>query len=160
MTAPSPRLEGSPRRTVARRPLGVPIAAAGLGVGAFLLASALPESSIPTAFSPQWWPQLLAVALIALGLAGIATAIRGEQSDTSASDTEPWSLGRLTGVILLLVAYLTLWVFLGYAVATALVTVALAAVLGARGWRGLLLFPAIVTGSFVLFFDVILGVPL
>lgn len=159
MTAPSPRLEGSHRRSAAGRPLGVPIAAVVLGIGAFLLASALPESSIPTAFSPEWWPQLLAVILIALGAAGIVTAFRPGHQESS-DESESWSLGRVSGVILLLLAYLVAWPLVGYTVATAIVTVALSALLGARGWRGLLLFPAIVTGSFVLFFDLLLGVPL
>lgn len=159
MTAPSPRLEGSHRRTAAGRPLGVPIAAAVLGIGALLLASALPESSIPTAFSPQWWPQLLAVSLIALGVAGVVTAFRPGQPETP-GEGETWSLGRVAGVILLVLAYLILWPLIGYTVATAIITVALSAFLGARGWRGLLLFPALVTGSFVLFFDLLLGVPL
>lgn len=166
MTASSPRFEGSTRRSRPRRPLGVAIAAIVLGIAGFGLIAALPESSIPTAFSPQWWPQVLAAALVALGLAGLVKALFVDTSSEPASASadavpdESWSIVRVSAVLGATLLSLIIWQSWGYLVATALYTIGLSALLGARNWRGLLLFPAVVTASLVLFFDTLLGVPL
>ena len=177
MTTSSPRLEGSTGRSRSARPLGVATAAAALGIAAFALASSLPESTVPTAFSPQWWPQVLSAILVVLGISSAIISLRGRKTndltttgsgsvdslpvdDAEQSGVESWSIGRLAGVLAATVAYILVWTLIGYAPATAVYTVALSALLGARGWFGLAIFPAIVTAFLVVFFDVILGVPL
>ncbi len=174
--------EGSSGRSRLVRPLGVGLAGSAIGALVLIMAVMIPESSIPTAFSPRWWPQILAGVLIALSVGGFAVAaLRREPTVTGepgpveeasvSQTTEPsvavpaasptvWSIKRLAAVLAATLGYLLLWQLIGYAVATAVFTVGLSVLLGGRGWRALVLFPFVVTVALVLFFDVLLGVPL
>lgn len=160
----SARPEGSLQRFRWMRPLGVPLIALAIGVVALLMAGSIPDSTIPTAFDPRWWPEALATLLITLSVGGALFHLlnRNKAVFTPTPDTESvtWSIRRLAAVLGSTFGYVLVWQVIGYTIATALFCIGVVAILGGRGWRALMLFPAIVTILLVLFFDLLLGVPL
>lgn len=158
MTRPDPRVEDRRARPAVSgraRHLGVALVAIAIGAGMLALASSLPESTVPTAFPPQWWPAGVGAAVVALGL---VLLIRPSEHEDDAAP--PSGTARMLGMLGCAIGGLVLWLLLGFVVAVALMSAALLLLLGARRPLAVILLPTILAGSLFLFFDVLLKVPL
>ncbi|MFD6952084.1 hypothetical protein A6A08_02655 [Nocardiopsis sp. TSRI0078] len=141
----------------------VPAAAgAVLGLGAFALALQIPEGARLTQFSPRWWPEVLSLALVGLGLAHGAVSLlrpRGAEEEAPEPSTRSGAL-RLLSMLAAVAGYGVLWYFVDFRVSTAILVAALAFLGGGRGWKALIAFPVVVTAVLYLLFGVLLRVPL
>ncbi|MGO2110423.1 MAG: tripartite tricarboxylate transporter TctB family protein [Pseudoclavibacter sp.] len=141
------------------RELGVAVGVIAAG-GAVLALSA---TTVPEAggdmFGPRWWPTVLSIALVVLGVALIGVAFT--KADTAREDS-PTKLGviRLLLLFALIAAYGAAWYFVHFVAVTLVLACALTFVLGGRGWRDLILFPVIATAVLYGVFGLLLGVPL
>ncbi len=143
----------------------VPAAAgAALAVTAFALATQIPEGARLTQFSPRWWPEILAALLLVLSVCLAVTAFRRKptaavEQDVPESATRQGAW-RLTSMLASIGGYGVLWYFVDFRVSTLVLFVALTWLGGGRGWKALVLFPAIATAILYLLFGVLLRVPL
>lgn len=110
---------------------------------------------------PRWWPQVLGVAGTALSVALLAVALmRPRLPREDLITATPTGLRRLVLALLACVALVVVWPQVGFPPAALVFVVALTALFGGRGWRTLLLFPALLTGFIYALFAVLLKVPL
>ncbi|GAA3991246.1 tripartite tricarboxylate transporter TctB family protein [Thermobifida alba] len=165
-TAPVPET-GGPSPVVAARPstplreLVPALAGAAVAVGALALATQVPEKTGLTSFSPRWWPEALAYLLLGLSVLHAALALLRPRSAEELPDAANRAgVLRLTAMLLSILGYGVLWYFVDFRVSTAVLLVALVYLGGGRGWKALLVFPAVVTAVLYLLFGVLLRVPI
>ncbi|WP_261166654.1 tripartite tricarboxylate transporter TctB family protein [Microbacterium sp. Marseille-Q6965] len=141
------------------REIAIGVGVAVLGAAVLLAVQALLPEAGRDAFGPRWWPGGLALALTALG---VALAIVGGLRPAAATEDAPTRRGivRLVILLALIVAYGAAWQFIHFIPVTLVLSCAAAVVLGARGWKGLIVFPIVITAILFLLFGVLLGVPL
>lgn len=122
-------------------PAGVTLA---FGVTILVLAQDI-NSGVRVELGPPFWPTMLAWCLVGLGsLMAAVNVLRGVSSTNLPDPLTGWGMGRMAGTVVILVAYLLLWNVLQFWLITFAATVALTFLYGGRGWKPLLLFPAIV----------------
>lgn len=165
MTAQAPAAEPeemSPPMAVPSRARAVVGAAAGLaaGMGMIGLSLTIEISAVEAGFSPRWWAQAAGGAMALFCLAALLRD--GARPETAAEEMPARQPGGERRILLTLTAVLlygVLWHFLDFRVVTVLLVAALAAIGGGRGWKALVLFPAVVTAVLWTLFGVLLRVP-
>lgn len=131
-----------------------------LGVLVLVLAQGI-RSGVRVELGPPFWPTMLAWSLIVLGvLQVVVNVLRGVSRANLPDPLSGWGIGRMLLTAVILVGYLLLWNVLQFWLITFATCVALTALYGGRGWRPLLVFPAIVTAVLHLLFVVALRVNL
>ncbi|MFJ5960259.1 tripartite tricarboxylate transporter TctB family protein [Pseudarthrobacter oxydans] len=132
----------------------------GLGVLILVLAQGI-RSGVRVELGPPFWPTMLAWSLIVLGvLQVVVNVLRGVSRANLPDPLSGWGIGRMLLTAVILVGYLLLWNVLQFWLITFATSVALTALYGGRGWRPLLVFPAIVTAVLHFLFVVALRVNL
>ena len=132
----------------------------GLGVLILVLAQGI-RSGVRVELGPHFWPTMLAWSLIVLGvLQVVVNVLRGVSRANLPDPLSGWGIGRMLLTAVILVGYLLLWNVLQFWLITFATCVALTALYGGRGWRPLLVFPAIVTAVLHFLFVVALRVNL
>ncbi|QTV80295.1 tripartite tricarboxylate transporter TctB family protein [Microbacterium sp. NIBRBAC000506063] len=154
VATPTSRVRASRAREV-----GIAAGVAVLAGGVLVATQSLPDASGGDTFGPRWWPSLLAVTTLLLSGAMIVLAIVKPSFSDEASVTGNGVL-RLLGAIGLIIIYGIVWNFVHFIPVTLVLASALTALQGGRGWRALLLFPAVITGVLYVLFGVLLRVPL
>ncbi|RLP77249.1 tripartite tricarboxylate transporter TctB family protein [Mycetocola tolaasinivorans] len=144
----------------ARRLLG-PVAGIVAGLALLALTLTVKEPLIPTGMSPRWWPQMLGLLLTLLSL-GVAVKefIAPSAADPDLQPPTRTGIIRVAAFLAIIAVYGVLWYFIAFPVATFALFAAMVWVLGERGWKALLLFPAITTGVLYVLFGLLLKVPL
>ncbi|MFZ3451818.1 tripartite tricarboxylate transporter TctB family protein [Arthrobacter sp. 7Tela_A1] len=138
-------------------PAGVTL---GLGITVLIMAQDI-NSGVRVELGPPFWPTMLAWCLIACGvLMALVNVLRGVSSTNVPDPMTSWGLGRLAGTAVILVGYLLLWNVLQFWLVTFAATMALTFLYGGRGWKPLLMFPAIVAAILHFLFVVALRVNL
>lgn len=139
----------------------VPAAATiGLGVLVLVLAQGI-RSGVRVELGPPFWPTMLAWSLIVFGvLQVVVNLLRGVSRSSLPDPLSGWGIGRMLLTAVILVGYLLLWNVLQFWLITFATCVALTALYGGRGWRPLIVFPAIVTALLHFLFVVALRVNL
>jgi len=110
---------------------------------------------------PRWWPQLLGGVGLVLSVLLLVRALtrpplaRGDVREATRD-------GRVRTVLTVALAalYIVTWPIAGFLVTTPLFLLAGTYLFGGRGWKALLVFPAVLTASIYLLFDAALEVPL
>lgn len=137
--------------------------AAGIlfGLVVIALAQSIQEPAIDTSFSPRWWPETLGgvVILLSVGVA-IKEILAPGPADEEIEPRTREGVIRVVAVLAAIAAYGVLWYFTIFPVATFALFVALVFILGARGWKALVLFPVICTAVLYGLFGLLLKVPL
>jgi len=137
--------------------------AAGIifGLVVIALAQSIEVPAIDTSFSPRWWPEILGglIILLSVGVAIKEIVAPGPADDDIESRTRAGVI-RVVAVLVAIAAYGVLWYFIAFPVATVVLFVALVYILGARGWKALILFPVICTAVLYGLFGLLLKVPL
>jgi len=137
------------------------LAGAAVAVGALVLAAQVPEKTGLTSFSPRWWPEALAYVLLGLSVLHAALALLRPRATAELPDPASRTGAlRLTAMLLAVLGYGVLWYFVDFRVSTPVLLAALVHLGGGRGWKALLVFPAVVTAVLYLLFGVLLKVPL
>lgn len=157
-TDPNEEVEVTPPSR-ARAVIG-PAAALCAGVAVILLAQTIELPSIEGGVSPRWWPQLAGALMILFSLAALLRdSIKTPPVEEGLMPRQSEGILRILLTIGSIVVYGVLWHFFDFRIVTLLLVAALVAIGGGRGWKSLILFPAIVT--FVLWglFSVLLRVP-
>ncbi|MDR5712660.1 tripartite tricarboxylate transporter TctB family protein [Nesterenkonia flava] len=130
-----------------------------LGVIALVLVSQLSSARDSGEFGARWWPTVMAGALVVLGLA-IAVSGGLKPPAVEVDPVRRQGVLRLTAVLGLIVAYGWAWYQMHFLVVTPALLVGLMLVLGHRGWKHLILTPAIITAALYGVFGMLLRVPL
>ncbi|WP_051298092.1 tripartite tricarboxylate transporter TctB family protein [Brevibacterium album] len=142
------------------RALVGPLCGIAAGALVLLLAQSVPVPEVESQFSPRWWPQLSGAAMILFSLA--AAFKDGLRPAASGGEVEAGSRAgtvRIALVFAAVAAYGAAWLVFDFRLVTALLLAALVAIGGGRGWKGLVLFPLIVTLVLWLLFGLLLRVP-
>ncbi|WP_104134904.1 tripartite tricarboxylate transporter TctB family protein [Cryobacterium sp. Y62] len=132
-----------------------------IGLAIVALAQSIVEPSIATSFSPRWWPQILGgiVAALSLGVLVKEVVAPSAADDELERPTRAGSV-RVIAVFVVIAAYGVMWYFITFPIATCALFVALAWLLGARGWKPLTIFPIVCTTVLYALFGLLLKVPL
>lgn len=136
------------------------IAVAGSGA-LFLLARAIEVRNETGGIDPRWWPELLGLGGLALGVLLLVAAVLRppfDRDDLEAATRQGWF--RVGLAVALSVAFVLLWPVLGFLVVTPVFLVAATYLFGGRGWKTLIVFPVLMTGFIYLLFHTLLKVPL
>jgi len=132
------------------------------GSGALVLLSRAIEVRRETGgIDPRWWPELLGIAGLALGVLLLVVAVVRppfDRDDLEVATRQGWF--RVGLAVVLSVAFVLLWPVLGFLVVTPIFLVAATYLFGGRGWKTLILFPLLMTGFIYLLFHTLLKVPL
>lgn len=132
----------------------------GFGVLALVLAQDI-QSGVRVELGPPFWPTMLAWSLIVFGvLQMLVNVLRGVSRANLPDPLSGWGIGRMVATAMILVGYLLLWNVLQFWLITFVATVALTALYGGRGWKSLIVFPAIVAALLHFLFVVALRVNL
>lgn len=132
-----------------------------LAVTLYLGARGIQVRTETGGIDPRWWPQLLGLAGIALSTLMLLTALlRPPLQAEDLQTTTRVGRARLALALVASVALGVLWPLVGFVPAAAVFVAALTYLFGGRGWRTLVLFPALLTGFLHLVFAVLLEVPL
>ncbi|MCK6211652.1 tripartite tricarboxylate transporter TctB family protein [Georgenia sp. EYE_87] len=137
-------------------------AIAVVGSGALVvLARAIKVRTETDGIDPRWWPELLGLAGLALGVLLLVVAVVRppfDRDDLEAATRQGWV--RVGLAVVLSVVFVLLWPALGFLVVTPIFLVAATYLFGGRGWKTLILFPVVMTGFIYLLFHTLLKVPL
>jgi hypothetical protein len=132
----------------------------GFGVLVLILARDI-RSGVRVELGPPFWPTMLAWGLIISGvLLVLVNVLRGVSRASLPDPLSGWGIGRMLASAFILVGYLLLWNVLQFWLITLAATIALTFLYGGRGWKPLLLFPAIVAALLHFLFVVALRVNL
>lgn len=126
-----------------------------------LLARAIEVRNETGGIDPRWWPELLGVVGLALGILLLVIAVVRppfSRDDLEAATRQGWL--RVGLAVVLSVAFVLLWPVLSFLVVTPIFLVAATYLFGGRGWKTLILFPVLMTGFIYLLFHTLLKVPL
>lgn len=131
------------------------------GLAFIALAQTVAEPSIDTSLSPRWWPEVLggALALLSLGVGIKELLAPSEAAEEIQPPTRAGAI-RVVSVFAAIAVYGVIWYFVAFPVATFALFIALAWILGARGWKSLVAFPFICTLVLYVLFGLLLKVPL
>jgi putative tricarboxylic transport membrane protein len=166
MAASPPHGSGGPAPVAARpaspvRELIPALAGIAVAAGALALAAEIPEKAGLTSFSPRWWPEGLAFLLLGLSVLHAVLALtRPAAAAERPAAAHRTGVLRLTAMLLSILGYGVLWYYVDFRVSTTVLLIALVYLGGGRGWKALLVFPAIVTATLYLLFGVLLKVPI
>jgi putative tricarboxylic transport membrane protein len=141
------------------RDLLVAAAVAGLGALTLVGSRGLPGRAGDGSLGPDWWPTVLGVCLL-LTAAGIAAAGLLRRTVPDDESVTRHGLLQLGGLIALVLGYGIAWHQLHFVPVTFAFVAAVTAVLGSRGVRALVVFPAIIVGLSYGIFGLLLRVPL
>lgn len=136
----------------------VAVAASGALV---LLARAIEVRRETGGIDPRWWPELLGIGGLALSaLLLIVTITRPPfaRDDLEAATGQGWV--RAVTAIALTAAFVAAWPVVGFLVATPVFLAVTTYLFGGRGWKPVLLYPAVLTMAIYLLFHTLLKVPL
>lgn len=132
----------------------------GFGVLVLVLAQSI-RSGVRVELGPPFWPTMLAWGLIVFGgLQVLVNVLRGVNRANLPNPLTGWGIARMLATALILVGYLLLWNVLQFWLITLAATVALTFLYGGRGWKPLIVFPAIVAALLHVLFVVALRVNL
>lgn len=132
----------------------------GFGILTLMQAQGI-RSGVRVELGPPFWPTMLAWSLVAFGALQVAVILlRGVNRANIPEPLSGWGLGRLAATAAILVGYLLLWNVLQFWLITFATTLALTALYGGRGWKSLIVFPAIVAAILHFLFVVALRVNL
>lgn len=151
--------EAEPRRATRAAETAIGLGVVALGVGAIVAAQQLADLHAGGDFGGRWWPTVVGGCLAVLGAASVVSGLLRPP----AVDVEPLrrtGVLQLAAILGLVVAYGIAWQYVHFAVVTLALVAAIMAVLGGRGWRQLVLVPAIVTAVLYGVFGLLLRVPL
>ncbi|MEB3370058.1 tripartite tricarboxylate transporter TctB family protein [Saccharopolyspora mangrovi] len=126
-----------------------------------LLAKGIEVRRETDGIDPRWWPELLGMIGLALAAAYLVVAVVRPpfpRTDLEAATRRGWPL--LVATVSLTAAFVALWPLVGFAVAAPVFLSAMTYLVGGRGWRTLLIYPAVVTALVYLPFHTLLKVPL
>ncbi|WP_105035905.1 tripartite tricarboxylate transporter TctB family protein [Cryobacterium aureum] len=139
----------------------VPVATCiGLGIGVLVFAQDI-NSQVGVELGPAFWPSMLGYSLIVFGaLLVFVNVLRGVRPADIPDRLNGWGVSRFCATAVLLVGYVLLWNVLQFWLITLVVSLALTALYGARGWKALLAFPALVSVILHVLFVLVLRVPL
>lgn len=130
-------------------------------VGIIYLARTLELRVELGSLGPRWWPTLLGIGGVVLSAPLLLLALtKGAQSRGDLLSSTAEGVRRVVLILAVTVVYIVAWQLVGYAPATWLMLLAAMWISGARGVRGLILFPLITTAFIVVLFSSILRVPL
>lgn len=133
----------------------------GLCVALLIGARGIEVRTETGGIDPRWWPQLLGMAGIALSLLLLGIAlVRPPQVNEDLSTVTATGARRLGLALVGSAALVMLWPVVGFVPAGAVFVATLTALFGGRGWRTLLLFPALLTAFLYVLFAALLEVPL
>ncbi|MGY2066507.1 tripartite tricarboxylate transporter TctB family protein [Blastococcus sp. SYSU DS0619] len=141
------------------RDLLVAAAVGGLGVLTLVAGRGLPARTDDGSLGPDWWPTVLGICLL-LAAAGIAAAGLLRRAVPDDDSVTRHGLLQLGGLVALVIGYGTAWQYFHFVPVTFVFVAALTAVLGSRGVRALVVFPAVVVGLSYGIFGLLLRVPL
>ncbi|UCR90297.1 tripartite tricarboxylate transporter TctB family protein [Mycetocola spongiae] len=152
--------EAGAQESLLRRLIG-PVAGILAGLALLALTLTVAEPKIPTGLSPRWWPQMLGILLTLLSIGVTIKEVVAPGAPDSDIE-EPTRLGviRVISFLATIAVYGVLWYFIAFPIATFILFAAMVWVLGERGWKALLLFPAVATGVLYVLFGLLLKVPL
>ncbi|WP_083587306.1 tripartite tricarboxylate transporter TctB family protein [Agrococcus sp. Marseille-P2731] len=169
-----PPIEDTEHPTASRRTeVIIAIVAIAFMAAAIVLAQGIELRREPAEgqIGARFWPSLLAIVGLALAIWRLVIAIVSAPDDRS--DQEVVSAGgyrRLALTLLLTIAFIALWSirsvvafgfrFEVFPVLCALFLVGLVWLYGGRGWKALVLFPALLTAGIYVIFHVLLRIPL
>lgn len=139
--------------------LAGPLAGLAAGVLVIVLAQTIELPSIEGQFSPRWWPQMAGAGVILFSFAAVVQGFPERPVLDELDNRQPGGIRRILLSLSAVIAYVVMWHWLDFRAVTILLTAALVAIGGGRGWRGLVLFPAVVTTVLWLLFSVLLRVP-
>lgn len=111
-------------------------------------------------FGPELVPLVLIAGMIASAVAIVTLALTGHIDPTLEPSTSRTGIIRTVITIALVIAYLLTWKVMLVWFTTFVVCAALIALHGARTWKSILLFPAIISAVVHFLFVVSLRVPL
>lgn len=148
-------------RPSARMEVLVAVLALVASAGVIYLARTLELRVELGSLGPRWWPTLLGIGGVLLSALLVTMAFsKGAQSRGDLLAGTPEGVRRVAAVLAVTVLYVVAWQLVGYAPATWLMLLATMWLSGARGVKGLVLFPLITTAFIVVLFSSILRVPL
>lgn len=139
----------------------IPVAAAvGVGIWVLVMTGNI-QAHNRGELGPQFWPTMLAIAMIVMGgLLILTNVMRGVRPADIPDHMTWWGISRLLITGAVLVGYVLLFNVLQFWLITIAVTALLVALYGLRGWRALVVFPVIIGAVLHLLFITFLGVPL
>lgn len=139
----------------------IPVAASvGVGIWVLVMTSNI-QAHQRGELGPQFWPNMLAIAMIVMGgLLILTNVMRGVRPADIPDHMTWWGISRLLITAAVLVGYVLLFNVLQFWLITIAATALLVALYGLRGWRALVVFPVIIGAVLHLLFIVFLGVPL
>jgi hypothetical protein len=126
-----------------------------------LLARAIEVRNDTGGIDPRWWPELLGTLGLALGAALLVVVLVRppfDREDIEAATRQGWV--RVVASVALTTAFVLAWPLVGFVVAAPVFLLAAVLLFGGRGWKTLILFPALITVFIYLFFHTLLKVPL
>jgi hypothetical protein len=155
-----PSADGRPGPASPWREAALGLVFLAVGIVLLVLARAIELPQRPTAVSPRIWPEILGIGIIALSVLQVVAAF----VTTAASDeNEPATrLGvhRVVGFVLAIVAFGVLWYYVHFLVSGFGLVAGLTWIVGGRGIKDLVLFPAVITVVLYALFALLLKVPI
>lgn len=146
------------------KPLEIVIAACSLALGivVYVLSQNIALRAASTdSVGPRWWPEHLAMAIVALSALLLIVAIARpplDRSDLEAATRTGWT--KMSSTVLATAVYFFAWPTFGFLPATAVFVALLVFIFGGRTWKALLAFPLGTTLFLYLLFHYLLRVPL
>ena len=134
------------------------VVAAG-GAGTIWASSSLSTDAAGEAIGPGWWPAVLGGLLI-IGAAAVAITALRRPDEVEEQRVSAHGIARLAAVIALIVVYGIAWHYFHFVLVTGLFLSALIFIIGGRGIRPLVIFPAATTAVLYGLFAMLLRVPL
>lgn len=158
---PPPPTEGEHPRPSRRLEVVCAVVVLALSLALLVAAQDVDVRTETRGIDPRWWPQLLGIAGTALSFALLAVALlRPPLPREDLMSATPTGLRRWVLALLACAALVVIWPLVGFGPTAFVFVVALTGLFGGRGWRTLLLFPALLTAFLYLLFAVLLEVPL
>lgn len=133
----------------------IPAVVTLVGAAMLVLAATLPASSVPTRFSPSWWPAALGAVTVVLGVLLVFWPENDDDEDAVSGD-----IRRLLLASAIIIGGVGLWAWTSFLVGGIVIGAGLLAALGERRILVLALFPVVVTGAIWAVFALLLRVPL
>ncbi len=155
-----PSADGRPGPASPWREAALGLVFLAVGIVLLVLARAIELPQRPTAVSPRIWPEILGIGIIALSVLQVVAAF----VTTAASDeNEPATrlgIHRVVGFVLAIVAFGVLWYYVHFLVSGFGLVAGLTWIVGGRGIKDLVLFPAVITVVLYALFALLFKVPI
>jgi hypothetical protein len=127
-----------------------PLAGAAIAIALLLASRGLDTVSAPGQLGPSFWPRLVLAGLMLACLAKAVEALRSSGRAAAEDAAPPLARGRLAAAVALIVLYVALAPWLGFALTTIAFVAAFLALCGARG--ALVLSANAIAGTVVLLY--------